>query len=510
VSSNEARDAGRGVFFIAGAKAYFMIAGAAITFVLPSIFDEAVFGAYLVIAGAASLVNNVMVTGTIQAVSRFTAQARDRTRAIQAAGYRMHLVMGLPIAVLFAVLSPWVAAFFQDSSKIESLRLAALIVGGYAFYAVFVGTANGMRAFHKQAGLDVIMATLRAAGIIGLAVLGFGVYGAIGGWVAATGAILVISTFVVGVPQRGATERYPIKPMLSFFASVAFYLLLLNLIMLQDTFLLKRLTGTMFLDAGLDANTAAILSDAQVGYYGGAQAIARLSYQAIIAATFVIFPLISRSTFQRESETTKLYISTTMRYSLMLAMAFAVVFVANPYEILDLPFKAEYPLNAAKALVALALGYVAFSLFAIVGTILNGAGRTTDAIISAAVTVVAAVVGNWLLIPRFDPGPDVLFACAAVTGGAMLLGAVVGGALMYRALGAFIPVLTVVRVILAAGVAIAVARVIPFHTPLMTLIEAGAVGVIYLIVLIASREITRADVRAVLNLRQRGGGGETP
>jgi hypothetical protein len=45
VSSNEARDAGRGVFFIAGAKAYFMIAGAAITFVLPSIFDEAVFGA---------------------------------------------------------------------------------------------------------------------------------------------------------------------------------------------------------------------------------------------------------------------------------------------------------------------------------------------------------------------------------------------------------------------------------------------------------------------------------
>lgn len=501
MSSREAKDAGRGVIFIAGAKIYFMVAGAAITFVLPSVFDEAVFGAYLVVASAASLVNNVMVTGTIQAVSRFTAQARDRARAIQRAGFKMHLMMGLPIAILFAALAPWFAAFLQDASKVEPLRLAALIVGGYAFYAVFVGAANGLREFHKQAALDVVMATLRAAGIIGMAMAGLGLYGAIGGWIGATGAILVVSTFVVGLPGK-VDEPYSVKPLLSFFGSVAVYLLLLNLIMLQDTFLLKRFTGVVLLDAGLDAETAARLADAQVGFYGGAQAISRLSYQAIIAATFVIFPLISRSTLDNERETTMRYIRTTTRYSLIFACAFAVVFVANPYEVLDLPFKVEYAHNASRALIVLALGYVAFSLFAIIGTILNGAGRTREAIISAAVTVVAAVAGNSVALPRLDPGPDALLTCAAITGGSMLLGALVGGWLMHRVLGAFIPLLTVARVALAMGAGIGVGRVVPFDTPLMTLVEAAMVGVVYLVVLVATRELRKADLAAVMNLRK--------
>ncbi|RMH39999.1 MAG: hypothetical protein D6689_15110 [Deltaproteobacteria bacterium] len=493
------------MFFIAGAKAYFMIAGAAITFALPAVLDASVFGAYLVVAGAASLVNNVMVTGTIQAVSRFTAQARDRARAIQLAGFRMHLCVGLPIAVAFALLAPAAAAFFQDASKAGPLRLAAPIVGGYAFYAVFVGTANGLRAFHKQAGLDVIMATLRAAGIVGLAAAGFGLVGAIAGWIAATGAILVIASAVVGFP-RGVDQPFPVRPLAVFFGSVAVYLVLLNLIMLQDTFLLKRFMGVSLRDAGLTADGAAAAADALVGYYGGAQAIARLSYQAIIAATFVIFPLISRATFERERDTTIRYIRATTRYSLMFAGAMAVVLVANPYEVMDLPFRAEYADNAHGALVALALGYVAFSLFAIAGTILNGAGLTRAAIGSAAVTVVAAVAGNALALPRVAPGPDALVACAAITAAAMALGVAVAGVAMYRALGAFIPPSTLARVALAMAAGAGVGRAVSLASPVGTLIEAALVAAVYLAVLVASRELSRADVRAVLALRRGGDG----
>src|SRR5690606_3953995 len=106
----------------------------------------------------------------------------------------------------------------HDMSKVGPLMLAGAIVAGYSFYAVFVGTANGTRAFHKQAGLDVCFATLRAAGIVGLAVAGLGLYGAIGGWVAAVAAILVIASFVVGWPgeEARAQERQPVRPMIAF------------------------------------------------------------------------------------------------------------------------------------------------------------------------------------------------------------------------------------------------------------------------------------------------------
>ena len=93
-----ATNAGKGVLYIAVAKLYFMIVGAVIEFRLTAILSRTVFGAYGVVASVVSPFNNVMVTGSIQAVSRFTAQRPETARAVEAAGLRMHLWVGLPLA----------------------------------------------------------------------------------------------------------------------------------------------------------------------------------------------------------------------------------------------------------------------------------------------------------------------------------------------------------------------------------------------------------------------------
>jgi len=451
---SEARQAGRGVLYIAFAKFYFMIAGAIIEFRLPAILANTVFGAYAVVSSVVSPLNNVLITGTIQSVSRFTAQTPERARAIERAGFRMHLWIGLPVAALFIGLAPAISWFFYDQSKTGPLMLAGLIVAGYALYAVLVGTVNGTRQFHKQAGLDITMATLRAVGILGLATAGFGLYGALGGWVGATALILVIATFVVGLPGRGpgTVPAEPVAPLARFFIGVAVYLVLLNLLMFVDQILLKRLITEWFVDHEAQTGAAlqhmvgwagvpttadpAELADGQVGYYRAVQNLARLSYQAIIAATFVIFPLVSRSTFAADRDTTRRYIHTTMRYSLIFASALAVVFAANPGQLLDIPYPTDYAVVGGPALAVLALGNVAFSVFAIAGTILNGAALTRQAIIVAAVTLALAVVANALVIPRLEPGPDVLLGCALATSGAMLVGGGLGGWMLVRHLGA--------------------------------------------------------------------------
>ncbi len=295
-SHSVAANASRGVIYIALAKVYFILAGALIEFRLPVILANTVFGAYAVVAATISPFNNVLVTGSIQAVSRFTAQKPELARAIQASGLRMHLGLGLPLAICLALASPLIARFLHDPGKTAPLMLAAVIVAGYSFYAVMVGTANGRREFHKQAFLDVCFATLRATGILGLASLGLGILGAIGGWVAAVAVILVIAALLVGIP-RATDGRYPISPLARFFAAVAVYLVLLNLIMSADQLLLKRFTAEWFAanpDAlathAMQALTPASAADGQVGYYRAVQNLARLSYQVIIAAMFVIFP----------------------------------------------------------------------------------------------------------------------------------------------------------------------------------------------------------------------------
>ncbi len=512
-----ATGAGRGVLYIAFAKFYFLLVGMVIQFRLPVILSEAAWGAFSLVNSIASWFNNVAVTGTIQAVSRFAAQNPGQARAVQAAGLRMHLRLGLPVAVAFIAGSPAIAWALGDPSKTKPLMLAGFIIGGYSFYAVFIGTANGLRLFHKQAGLDITFATLRAAGLLGMAIAGMGVTGVVGGWVGAVGLILCAAMAWVGLPRT--TEKLPVRPMLVYFGKVAVYLLLFNGLMFVDTILLKRIVGDHYVTlipelrkhmpvAGTDAQAASLLTDAQVGFYAAAQNLGRVAYQAIIAATFVVFPLVSRSTFTDDHETTKRYVQVTARYSVMFAMAIAVVMAANPTDVLGLLYSPAYAARGSTALVFLAFGNVAFSMLAIAGTILNGAGKSRPAVISAAITLAIAVIGNAIAISMSAGSPHVLGVAAAVTGGSMLIGAVIAALQLQKHFGATLPLVSLVRILVATGVAFAVGRFLPLHGKLMTLVEAVIVAGVFLVVLVASRELGARDLQAIKAVRQKRGAGE--
>ena len=522
--------AGRGVLYLAFAKFYFMFAGLVVQFRLPNILSRTAFGSYSLVSNIASLVNNVLVTGTIQAVSRFSAQEPGKARRVQQAGLRMHVRLGLGIAVAFVAAAPVVAWLLHDMSKTAPLMLAGLIVGGYSFYAVFIGTANGLQQFHKQAGLDVSFATLRMVGLLGMAMAGMGVIGVIGGWVAAVAIILCAAVVWIGLPGTiDKADRLPIRPLITFFAGVAVYLVLFNALMFADSLLIKRLTTEYFaahareLAAGIEQaipwasrlsgyhTDPSVLADVQTGYYAAVQNLARLSYQAIIAATFVVFPLVSRSTFTDDKETTHRYIQVTVRYSLMFAMAIAVVLAANPVDMLGVIYAQDYAQLGGPALRWLAIGNVAFSMFAINGTILNGSGHTRDAIICAAITLALSGIGNYIAIPIAAESGNTLEVAAGVTAAAMVFGAVISGIALNRRLGAFIPVTSLVRIAIATGAALVVGRLLPLHGKLMTLVEAGVVGLVFLVVLIGSRELGARDLAAIKAVRKKraAGGGDS-
>jgi O-antigen/teichoic acid export membrane protein len=513
------------VLYIAFAKFYFMLAGLLIQLRLPAVLSRAAFGSYSLVANIASLVNNVLVTGTIQAVSRFAAQEPGKARRVQQAGLRMHVRLGLVIALGFIAAAPLVAWLLHDMTKAGPLMLAGLIVGGYSFYAVFVGTANGQHEFHKQAGLDMTFATLRVVGLLGMAMAGFGVIGVIGGWVAAVGVILCAAVVWVGLPGPIAREdRLPVRPMIQFFAGVALYLVLFNALMFIDSILIKRLTtehyaaelgqlGTALATAlpwgaratGYHADPS-VLADVQNAYYAAVQNLARLPYQAIIAATFVVFPLVSRSTFTEDRETTRRYVEVTTRYSLIFAMAIAIAMAAEPSSFLALVYAPDYAQLGGPALRALALGNVAFSIFAIAGTILNGAGKTLPAVVTAAVTLALATIGNYIAIPIAAQHGDVLRVAALVTTGAMVVGALISGWVLRRELGAFLPLASAVRIAIATACAFAAGSALSGALPagkLMTLVTAAAVAAVFLAVLILTRELGKRDLEAIKAVRRK-------
>lgn len=502
-----AKAAGRGVLLIAAAKMYFIVASSALELLLPKLLGAITFGAYGFVTQAVSAINNVIVTGTIQSVSRFTTAETDAAGAdaVKARGLKLHLLVGLPIALLFAAGAPLLSHAVHDPSKTGPLMLASIIVAAYAFYCVFVGSANGTRAFHKQAILDMTFATLRVVGIVGAAAAGFGVYGAVGGWAAAACTILLIAAVWVGIPRaRGearaaspAEGRSPLQQMAAYLGGIAVYLFLTNLLLSTDAFLLKRLAAEWYHAQGVILDEAAKLADAQVGYYRAVQVLARLPYQLMLAVTFIVFPLVSRATFEQDAAATRGYISTTMRYSLIASALMASVLAARPTALLDLPYPTAFADVGGPALAVLALGHVAFVLFTIAGTVLNSAGRTRDAIVISAVTLALVAGALWVIVPRFEPGWQMLFACAAATTAAMALGAILSGVALVKRFGAFVPIATVVRVAIAAAATIAAGRVSASRKLVPTAGLAVACALVYVVVLVASRELGGKDVALV-------------
>lgn len=491
--------AGRGVLYIAVAKLYFMIAGYAIYFTLPRLLgSDAAWGDYLLVIGLVSVIDNVIVTGTIQGVSKFTSQSEGLADAVKRSALAVQLLLGGAVAGLYFVAAPWVASWEKDSSLAGLYRVSAGIIFCYALYAVFVGSVNGLRHFGKQASLDIGFATMRAAAILGAAAAGLGVAGAVSGFVGAAATILIISALWVRLPR--GPERFPHRQLASFMARLFVYTLTLNLTMRADLFLLKRLA----VDIVGGGASAARAASALAGYYGTAQSLAFIPYQAILAVAFVIFPLVSRSTFDQDLATTQLYIRQTLRLSLVFVAAVAAVLMANPQGLVVIPYPARYAV-AAPALRILAGGMVLFSMFTIVNTILNGAGRTRDTIISGVISFGATVGSNLLLVPRAATPHAALELAAWATSSSMALGLLVSTLFLYRRFRAAFPLLTVLRTLLATVVAIGVGHVLPDLGKLVTLGESTLVFVLFFVVLALLGEFRREDVAKFARVFRRGG-----
>src|ERR1700759_4853035 len=69
-----ARVAGRGTIYISAAKLWFILSGLGIYFILPRMVTEDQVGIYQVVIGIVSIINAVIVTGTLQTVSKYISQ----------------------------------------------------------------------------------------------------------------------------------------------------------------------------------------------------------------------------------------------------------------------------------------------------------------------------------------------------------------------------------------------------------------------------------------------------
>ena len=482
--------AGRGALFIGFAKIYFMLSGLVQQVGLNRVLGSVESGAFGVVNSVISIVNNTMVQATVQSVSKFTAEDDRNAGAVQRAGLRMQAVLGTLVGLVFLAGAPLIAAFEKAPAYTPYFRIAAAIPFFYAFYTVFVGTANGLRRFHVQASFDIAFSTIKTILLLGLGVL-WAVKGAFFGFATAALAILFVAARKMRLPAEG--PRFPASRLVPYMSGVAVYALLLNLALLYDQPLLQHFAGVV------DPAQAPIVA----GHYFALRTLALLPYQALIVITFVIFPLVSRSTFAEDRAATRAYVTQTMRYALILAAAMGLALAARPAALLAIAYKPEYGVGA-QALPILVAGECCLALLGVACAILNAAGRTRATMTLMAVTVAVGATAAAILVPRTSPGAPMLVAAATATSLGMASGLLASLVYLSVRIGGGLPAATVMRVAASLTAAVLVGRFLPAHGKVLGLATIAAVVVVYAGGLVALGEFgpeDRAKVRRILRRR---------
>jgi stage V sporulation protein B len=219
--------------------------------------------------------------------------------------------------------------------------------------------------------------------------------------------------------------------------------------------------------------------------------IANLTYQIIVSVTFVIFPLVSQSTFADDRARTQSYISNTLRYTLMVMALTATLFSSCAGGVLRVIYREAYQAGTP-ALRIVAFGMLFFGLLYVITTMISASGQPRVSLLLGVITLVLSTAFNALLIPIHG-----LAGAATATTVAMLTGTILACGYLWRRFRTVMPIVSVARITGSAGVIYAASLLFSPGSKLLIIGQLMALSVAYLIALIASGELGRDDLRLI-------------
>ncbi|MCA9594649.1 MAG: polysaccharide biosynthesis C-terminal domain-containing protein, partial [Myxococcales bacterium] len=145
----------------------------------------------------------------------------------------------------------------------------------------------------------------------------------------------------------------------------------------------------------------------------------------------------------------------------------------------------------------LTLGFGAFAIFGILTTVLNSLKHERASALVTAIAFGLVVLLCFLRVRGQEFGADLLVRTAWATTAGLGVATLTAAVLVRRAAGALVSPVSLLRVLVALGVAVAVGRQFAHASKLMTIVLSAVVAVVYLLILLVSRELGKDDLGTV-------------
>jgi stage V sporulation protein B len=492
---------GRGLAFITVAKLYFIVTGFAVQVGLPRLLGSPEsFGQYSLAMSLANVVDNVLIASTVQSVAKRVSEDEALSGVRLRQALKIQLGLGTLIAIVLFLASPALAGVAYDPALVSMLRIAAIVPFCYALYAALVGSLNGRRMFKQQARLDMTFSTVRTAGILGAAGLGFGAEGALVGFAAAAFTILAVALTTVGRGEQG--PQLSLSAWFGFLLPIVLFQISLNGMLLLDVWVLKNTAAELGLAAGGAIEAVRETASAWVGYYRAAQNFALVPYQVLLSVTFVVFPLVSKATASGDIESARSHIRDALRFSIVMLLALAAPIAGGAEGLIRLAYGAKF-LPAVHMLGVLAIGQVSLALFVIIATILSGAGKPLVSAIIGGLSLPVMLLGCRFAVQAAGLGDSTLVAAAGATSVGSFTALVLSAIALFGQFRVHLPYITALRCALAAAAAFGIARAVPQASGLFAPVALAAGFFGYFCALFALGELGPKDLTPLFQRMRR-------
>jgi len=438
---------------------------------LGRLLGESDFGVYGVIISFVFIFIRFLMTGMEQTVSKFVSETPKKHESVKKTAFMLQLSASSIIFLAILLLAPLIAFLLNDLSLIPLIQLVAPLVIVHPLFALFSGALNGLKRFSAQAAFTAFYSFAKVLFIVGLVLLGFGLFGAVSGFILSSAVAVVVGLVLVGVNFK--SEYFPARKVAAFALPIGGLAVIINTLMSVDLFAVKALSPA------LEAN---LLS----GYYTAAGSIAKVIPTLALSLSSVVFPLVSATTFTKNLEKARFYISNGLRYSLLFIVLLSSLFLSLAPETLALVYGERY-IPGSFPLQLLALGMGLFAIFMMLTTIISAAGKAKTVFTIGFMVLALDIALNFLLVPGLG-----MEGAALSTLFSGLFGTMVAAAFVRARFRALVQKRTALRIAVAGLLVFALAPFLPGNGT-MVVFKYFLLTVLYIAALAAMRELRYFD-----------------
>lgn len=467
---------GKDTLYMILAQLLFVASGYAVHIGMGRILGPERYGEFGVIMSLLAVLEVFLVRGLRETVTKYTAEFPDKSQAIKRQALRIEIIFGGVLFLLFLSAAKPIARAFHNINLAPSLRISAFIIPFIALYSVYIGTLSGKMMFGKRAISMNVQSLGKVAGVYSFALLGFGLQGAIGGYVMSY-VLALLAAFYFSRDIEKEDGDFSAMKLISFAIPIVIFSGALSLLMNLDIFLVKTL----------------IPEGQAAGFYTSALALTRAPYLVFFAFAITLLPIISRLTSSNHLQEASRYVSKSLRLLLILLVPLAFFTSTSSNQIIRLIYSSRY-VPASQPLGILIFGATFLTLFSVLAAVITGSGKPRTAMALSLALLPLDFLLNLLLIPRFG-----LSGAATATTLTCLGGFIVAAFFVRKKFGSLITGSSLSKILLSSLPLLVIPRMWPVSGWGLIPYGLGLFG-IHIVLLILFKEIQGEDLNLFRNL----------